>query len=84
MAANDAIKNTLIITKAIKVYYEAKFNYNDINIIMSLIKKYQLEILNTNFNTFSTIIFAVPIDNNEIINHFDNIRNCNIKYLKTE
>ena len=84
MAANDAIQNTLIITKAIKDYYEAKFNYNDINIIMSLIKKYQLEILNTNFNTFSTIIFAVPIDNNEIINHFDNIRNCNIKYLKTE
>ena len=58
MAANDAIQNTLIITKAIKDYYEAKFNYNDINIIMSLIKKYQLEILNTNFNTFSTIIFS--------------------------
>ena len=70
--------------KVIKYYYEAKFNYNDINIIMRLIKKYQLEVLNTNFNTLSTIIFAVPIENNEIINHFDNIRNCNIKHLKTK
>ena len=40
-------KMTLIITKAIKDYYDPKFNYNDINIIMSLIKKYQQKLLNT-------------------------------------
>ena len=83
-AALNAIQNSLIITKKIKNFYKISFNYNDTNIVMSLIKKNKLEIINSELGISSNIIFAVSKDNEHIINNFINIHSCTIKYLKTE
>ena len=58
-AAADAIANTTIITKTIKEQYEVSFKYPQMNDVMRLVKEYDLEVVNTDFQIDCKLIFAV-------------------------
>lgn len=60
-ATSDAISNATIITKTIKNYYEVIFKYHNINNVMKLVKKFNLDVISTDFKTESKLIFAVEI-----------------------
>lgn len=59
-AASDAITHATIITKTIKEYYEVSFKYPQMNNVMRLVKEFDLEVVNTDFQIECKIIFAVP------------------------
>jgi uncharacterized YigZ family protein len=58
-AAADAIANATIITKTIKEQYEVSFKYPQMNDVMRLVKEYDLEVVNTDFQIDCKLIFAV-------------------------
>ena len=58
-AANNAILNSIIISKIIKEEYEVSFRYPQMNSVMRLVKKFDLEVIDTNFQTECKLIFAV-------------------------
>ena len=83
-AAKIAISNATIITKTIKENYQVYFKYQEMNIVMKIIKEYQLEIQTTNFKTDCILTFAVEKTKaNNVINRFRDYQNITIKYLKT-
>ena len=58
-ATSKAIFATKIISKTINKEYEITFNYQQINSVMRIMKKYNLEIKDTNFKIECKLIFAV-------------------------
>lgn len=65
LAAREVINQSEIITKSIQVYYQINFKYVEINNVMQIIKKYNLEIIKSHFKTECRIIFAVSKEHNE-------------------
>ena len=59
-AASDAISKSIIITKTIKEHYEVSFKYPQMNDVMRLVKEFDLEVVNTDFQIECKLIFAVP------------------------
>ena len=83
-AASDAISKSSIISKTIKEHYQVDFKYPKMNDIMRIIKEYNLEIINTDFQINCSLIFAVPKSKSEtIISTFQKNYELSIKYLKT-
>jgi uncharacterized YigZ family protein len=84
-AALDAINNNTIITKSIQDQYEVLFRYKYINKIMTLTKKYNLNIIDTNFNNNNCILlFTVNRTRSDLIFHTIKKENeLTIKYIKT-
>ena len=62
-AASEAINNSEKIIKIIKEYYEISFKYSQMNDIMRIVKEYNLEIINTDFQLECKLIFAVQRSN---------------------
>ena len=58
-ATSKAISATKIISQTINKEYEITFNYQQINSVMRIIKKYDLKIKDTNFKIECKLIFAV-------------------------
>jgi uncharacterized YigZ family protein len=83
-AAADAIANSTLITKTIKEQYEVSFKYPQMNDVMRLIKEFDLEVVNTDFQIDCKLIFAVPKSKeNDILNTFKKKHELTIEYLKT-
>jgi len=83
-AAADAIANSTLITKTIKEQYEVSFKYPQMNDVMRLIKEFDLEVINTDFQIDCKLIFAVPKSKaNDIANTFKKNHELRIEYLKT-
>ena len=83
-AAAEAISNSIIITKTIKEQYELSFEYPQMNNVMRLVKEFNLEIINTDFQIECKLIFA--INKNLSQNHINSIKEnhkLKIKYIKT-
>ncbi len=58
-AASDAISHGICVTKTIKEQYKVSFKYPQMNDVMQLIKKFNLEVINTNLQLDCNLIFAV-------------------------
>jgi uncharacterized YigZ family protein len=83
-AAAVVIANSTLITKTIKEQYEVSFKYPQMNDVMRLIKEFDLEVVNTNFQIDCKLIFAVPKSKaNDIANTFKKNHELRIEYLKT-
>ncbi len=82
-AAADAIANSTLITKTIKEQYEVSFKYPQMNDVMRLIKEFDLEVVNTDFQIDCKLIFAVPKSKaNDILNTFKKNHELRIEYIK--
>ncbi len=83
-AAADTIANSTLITKTIKEQYVVSFKYPQMNDVMRLIKEFDLEVVNTDFQIDCKLIFAVPKSKeNDILNTFKKKHELTIEYLKT-
>ena len=83
-AAADAISNSIIIIKTIKEQYELSFEYPQMNDVMRLVKEFNLEIIDTNFQIECKLIFAINKSLSQ--NHINSIKEnykIKIKYIKT-
>jgi len=83
-AASDAITDATIITKTIKEHYEVSFKYPQMNDVMRLVKEFDLEVVNTDFQIDCNLIFAVVKSRvNNVVDTFKKNHELKIKYLKT-
>ena len=83
-AAADAISQGLFITRIVKEQYKVSFKYPLMNDVMRLIKEYNLEIVNTDFQIDCNLIFAVPKSKaDNVVETFKKNHEIKIKYLKT-
>ena len=83
-AALDAISNSEIITKIIKEQFAVSFKYPQMNDVMRLVKEYNLEVVNTDFQIECNLIFAVAKSKSEeVVETFKKNHELTIKYLKT-
>jgi len=83
-AAADAISQGLFITRIVKEQYKVSFKYPLMNDVMRLIKEYNLEIVNTDFQIDCNLIFAVPKSKaNNVVETFKKNHELKIEYLKT-
>ena len=83
-AAAEAILEATIITKTIKEQYEVSFKYPQMNDVMRLIKEYDLEVVNTDFQIDCKLIFAVPKSKTiDIVDTFKKNHELRIENIKT-
>tara|TARA_B110000971_G_scaffold195861_1_gene210581 strand:+ start:1050 stop:1661 length:612 start_codon:yes stop_codon:yes gene_type:complete len=83
-AAVEAIQKANIVTETIKEQYNVSFKYPQMNDVMRLVKEYELEIVNTDFQIECKLIFAVKKSSAEIIvEAFKNNHELKIEYIKT-
>ena len=83
-AALDAISNSEIITKIIKEQFAVSFKYPQMNDVMRLVKEYNLEVVNTDFQIECKLIFAVAKSKSEeVVETLKKNHELTIKYLKT-
>jgi len=81
-AALDAISNSEIITKIIKEQFAVSFKYPQMNDVMRLVKEFDLEVVNTDFQIDCKLIFAVPKSKADTIAEaFKKNHEISIKYL---
>ena len=82
-AAAIAIADTEILTKTIKEHYEVGFKYPQLNNVMQLVKEFDLEVINTDLQIESKLIFAAPKSKaNSILDTFKKNHELSIKYIK--
>ena len=83
-AAAIAISDAKILTKIIKKHYEVGFKYPQMNAVMQLVKKFDLEVVNTDSGIDCKLIFAVPRNKaTTVANTFKKDYELSIKYIKT-
>tara|TARA_B110000914_G_C15439102_1_gene435225 strand:- start:32 stop:643 length:612 start_codon:yes stop_codon:yes gene_type:complete len=83
-AAAEAILEATIITKTIKEQHEVSFKYPQMNDVMRLIKEYDLEVVNTDFQIDCKLIFAVPKSKaNDVVDTFKKNHELRIDNIKT-
>ena len=83
-AASQAILEATIITKTIREQYEVSFKYPQMNDVMRLVKEFDLEVVNTDFQIDCKLIFSVPKSKEEmVIEAFKKNHELSIKYVKT-
>ena len=82
-AASQAILEATIITKTLKEQYEVSFKYPQMNDVMRLVKEFDLEVVNTDFQIDCKLIFAAPKSKaNSILDTFKKNHELSIKYIK--
>ena len=82
-AAAIAIADTEILTKTIKEHYEVGFKYPQLNDVMRLIKEFDLEVINTDFQIECKLIFAAPKrKSTNVVDAFKRNHELSIKYIK--
>ena len=81
-AAVQAIQEATIVTKTIKEQYKVSFKYPQINDVMRLVKEYDLEVVNTDFQIDCKLIFAVPKSKaNDVVDTFKKNHELNKKKM---
>ena len=80
-AARDGINNSKIITKMILEKYVVLFEHEQMNDVMRIIKEYNLEIIQTDFQISCKLTFLVPKkQSNLVLKTFKNNHKIKIKY----
>ena len=83
-ATADVISKGTVIIRTIKEQYKVSFKYPQMNDVMRLIKEYDLEIVNTDFQIECRLIFAVTKSKaNSIIKTLKENHKLKIECLKT-
>jgi uncharacterized YigZ family protein len=83
-AAADAIANAFILSKKIKEHYEVSFKYPQMNDVMRIVKEFDLEVVNTDFQIECKLLFAVAKSKaDDVVDTFKKNHELKIKYLKT-
>ena len=83
-AAAEAILEATIVTKTIKEHYEVSFKYPQMNDVMRLVKEFDLEVVNTDFQIECKLIFAVPKSKTElVVQAYKKNHELRIEYIKT-
>ena len=83
-AAAEALLLATMITKRIKEHYEISFKYAHMNDVMRLIKEFDLEVVNTDFQIECKLIFAVPKSKTElVVQAYKKNHELKIEYIKT-
>ena len=83
-ASAIAITDAEILTKTIKDQYKVSFKYPLMNNVMKLVKDFDLEVVNTDFQIDCNLIFAVPKSKaDNVAETFKKNHELKIKYLKT-
>ncbi|OUV69702.1 MAG: YigZ family protein [Flavobacteriales bacterium TMED123] len=82
-AAAEAISDATIITKTIKEQYEVRFKYPQMNDVMRLVKEFDLEIVNTDFQMDCKLIFAVRKSKSDgVLKSFKNYHELSVAFFK--
>jgi len=76
-AAAAAIADATILSKKIKEYYEVSFKYPQMNDVMRIVKEYDLDVVNTDFQIECKLISDI------VVKTFKKNHELKIKYLKT-
>ena len=72
-----------IITKTIKEQYEVRFTYPQMNDVMRLVKEFDLEIVNTDFQMDCKLIFAVRKSKSEgVLKTFKDHHELSVAFFK--
>ena len=80
----NAINNTEIVTKNIQEEYELFFKYSYLEGVMKQIKKWELVILENNFNLDCRIKILVAKKKSDIVfDFFNSHKSVEIKYVKS-
>ena len=80
-SAMDAIKKSEVITKMILEKYAVLFEHEQMNDVMRIIKEYNLEIIQTDFQISCKLTFLVPKKkSNLVLKTFKNNHKIKIKY----
>ena len=83
-AAADVISHGIYVTKTIKEQYKVSFKYPQMNDVMQLIKKFNLEVINTNLQLDCNLIFAVAKSKaDSVIKTFKKNHKLKIEPVKT-
>jgi len=83
-ASAIAITDAEILIKTIKDQYKVSFKYPLMNNVMKLVKDFDLEVVNTDFQIDCNLIFAVPKSKaDNVVETFKKNHEIKIKYLKT-
>ena len=83
-AAAAAISEAKILTKTIKEHYEVGFKYPQMNDVMRLVKEFDLEVINTDFQIECKLIFAVPKSKTDtVVDTFKKNHELRIDNIKT-
>ncbi|MEE2699975.1 MAG: YigZ family protein [Bacteroidota bacterium] len=82
-AASEAISAAEIVTKTIKEQYEVSFKYPQMNDVMRLVKEFDLEVVNTDFQIDCKLIFLVPKSKTEnVLDSFKNNHEISLKIIE--
>ena len=80
-AALDCIQKSTIINKKIKEQYQINFHYNEMNYVMSILKKYNIEIIYSDFKDENSItINILQKQSEDFFSVFKKNKNIKIKY----
>ena len=81
-ATINVLENTQIIKKLIKEKYTILFKHKSINHVMQVLKQYNLEILNSNFEVNCKVEFLVPKNISEnVLQQLTSDHNIKIHYI---
>jgi len=80
MAAEDALNNTEIIEKDVKLKFSIVFNYASMNEVLNFLKKIKADFLHKEFDTICKAQFLVNKTQKEsVLNKFDTLLGVEIK-----
>ncbi len=83
-ATIDALREEIFITKKVWDVYEIKFNYDQMNEVMKILKEDNINQIDQRFDLECMVKFSVRKKfTNEVYDRFNNIKNLSIKYLQT-
>jgi uncharacterized YigZ family protein len=84
-AAESAIKSGRIIRKSVRRSYSLKFEYAQMNDVMTIIKEHQLETDEQAFELSCSLIFSVDLAKEEsVLLKFKLIEGCELKSMEAE
>ncbi len=84
-AAANALANASIIEKTINNVYEIKFDFQQMNEVMKIMKDENLEQIHRNFELNGNITFSVRKNNSKkVVELLSKISNLELSYLRTE
>jgi uncharacterized YigZ family protein len=84
-AAQDAIQNNTIETRIVREVYQVKFVYEDMNVVMRIMKEEELDQLGQNFHLNCSIDFAVRKNRaDQVVQRMKDLRKVDVVFLRTE
>lgn len=82
-AAADALANSTIITKIVKVAITVKFDYSAMNEVMRLVKEYEMDILDQQFDQTCRLQLSIRLSQaEEVFAKFSVLENVNAQLAK--